>query len=159
MAPRKPNSGLRKVTYVRLSNGRVVKAGIPGSGHNLQVHSVVMIRGGPKKDTDGCNYTCMRGKYDLLPVKNRKSRRSKYAVTRPGNFQHKRDRLKTAVTEVDMRLWRYRTGEQAEKPVYDIKDKSVDTQATIGYKKFTQRLNHPLKGHVPFTYRPNRKKK
>jgi len=70
-APRKPNSGLRKVCYVRLSTGRVVKAYIPGIGHNLQAHSVVMVRGGRKKDVVGCNYTCMRGLYDLLPVKNK----------------------------------------------------------------------------------------
>lgn len=119
MAPRKPNSGQRKVTYVRLSNGRIVKAYIPGMGHNLQVHSVVMVRGGAKKDTDGCNYTCMRGKYDLLPVKNRKSSRSKYAVKKPADYVPKSARLKQLVTEVDRKRFYYKTGldyefEQAE---------------------------------------------
>lgn len=110
MAPRKPNSGLRKVTYVRLANGRIVKAYIPGIGHNLQVHSVVMVRGGAKKDTDGCNYTCVRGKYDLLPVKNRKSSRSKYGVKRPQR-ESKVSRFKHVVTSVDRRLHFYKTGE------------------------------------------------
>eukprot|EP00449_Zooxanthella_nutricula_P020448 CAMPEP_0198550738 /NCGR_PEP_ID=MMETSP1462-20131121/75427_1 /TAXON_ID=1333877 /ORGANISM="Brandtodinium nutriculum, Strain RCC3387" /LENGTH=173 /DNA_ID=CAMNT_0044281365 /DNA_START=273 /DNA_END=791 /DNA_ORIENTATION=- len=118
MAPRKPNSGLRKVAYVRLSNGRVVKSYIPGMGHNLQVHSVVMVRGGAKKDTDGCHYTCMRGKYDLLPVKNRKSARSKYGVPRPQRVP-RRERFKSLTTSVDRRLFFYRTGvkwpEESEK--------------------------------------------
>lgn len=109
--PLKPNSGLRKVCYVRLSNARVVKAYIPGQGHNLQVHSVVMIRGGAKKDTTGAHYTCMRGKYDLLPVKNRKSSRSKYGVTRPQR-ESRRSRFKPITTEVDRRLYFYRTGEE-----------------------------------------------
>ncbi|CAE7788360.1 mrps12 [Symbiodinium sp. CCMP2592] len=107
--PRKPNSGLRKVAYVRLSNGRVVKAYIPGIGHNLQVHSVVMVRGGKRKDVPGCNYTCMRGLYDLLPVKNRKSSRSRYGVKRP-QYEPKRSRFKTITTDVDRRLHFYRTG-------------------------------------------------
>ncbi|CAE7215486.1 putative 37S ribosomal protein S12, mitochondrial [Symbiodinium microadriaticum] len=111
--PRKPNSGLRKVAYVRLSNGRVVKAYIPGIGHNLQVHSVVMVRGGKRADVPGCNYTCMRGVYDLLPVKNRKSSRSKYGVKRPP-YEPKRSRFKTITTDVDRRLHFYRTGVQLE---------------------------------------------
>lgn len=117
-APRKPNSGLRKVAYVRLSNGRIVKAYIPGIGHNLQVHSVVMVRGGRKGDVVGCNYTCMRGHYDLLPVKNRKSQRSLYGVKRP-TVQPKYKRFKTVTTSVDRRLHFYRTGEQlaADAPV------------------------------------------
>ena len=61
--PRKPNSGLRKVARVRLSNGRIVLAYIPGMGHNLQVHSVVLVRGGRTRDLVGCNYKLVRGKY------------------------------------------------------------------------------------------------
>lgn len=108
----KPNSGLRKVCYVRLSNARIVKAYIPGIGHNLQVHSVVMVRGGAKKDTTGAHYTCMRGKYDLLPVKNRKSSRSKYGVVRPNKDGKKPGgpRFKHVTTSVDRRLAFYKTG-------------------------------------------------
>ncbi|CAE8616667.1 unnamed protein product [Polarella glacialis] len=117
-APRKPNSGLRKVCYVRLSNGRVVKAYIPGIGHNLQVHSVVMVQGGRHADVVGCNYTCMRGHYDLLPVKNRKSQRSKYGITRP-SIEPKYKRYKSLTTAVDRRVHFYRTGDTvgAEDPV------------------------------------------
>lgn len=110
-APKKPNSGLRKVAYVRLSNGRIVKTYIPGIGHNLQVHSVVMVRGGKKKDLVGCWYTAMRGHYDLLPVKNRLRSRSKYGVTRP-NKDPEYKRFKSLTTNVDRRLHFYRTGEE-----------------------------------------------
>lgn len=110
-APKKPNSGLRKVAYVRLSNGRVVMVYIPGIGHNLQVHSVVMVRGGRKRDVIGCNYTAMRGQYDLLPVKNRLRARSKYGVTRP-NKEPKHKRYSSLTTSVDRRLHFYKTGEQ-----------------------------------------------
>mmetsp|Transcript_13554 Transcript_13554/g.11563 ORF Transcript_13554/g.11563 Transcript_13554/m.11563 type:complete len:158 (+) Transcript_13554:37-510(+) len=79
-SPRKPHSGLRKVARVRLSNKRVVLAFIPGIGHNLQVHSVVLVRGGRANDIPGCNYKVVRGKFDCLPVKDRRSRRSKYGV-------------------------------------------------------------------------------
>jgi len=108
-APRKPNSGQRKVAYVRLSNGRIVKCYIPGIGHNLQVHSVVMVRGGRRRDIIGCNYTLMRGHYDLLPVKGRKSSRSKYGVARP-NIEPKHKRVREVFTEMDRRMYRYRTG-------------------------------------------------
>ncbi|CAE7557904.1 rpsL, partial [Symbiodinium pilosum] len=118
-SPRKPNSGLRKVAFVRLSNGRVVKAYIPGIGHNLQVHSVVMVRGGKRADVPGCSYTCMRGLYDLLPVKNRKSSRSKYGVKRP-NYESNRSRFKQIYTDVDRRLHFYRTGEELG-PEDDVK--------------------------------------
>ncbi|CAJ1382981.1 unnamed protein product [Effrenium voratum] len=110
--PKKPNSGLRKVCYVRLSNGRVIKAYIPGIGHNLQVHSVVMVRGGRRRELIGCNYTCMRGQYDLLPVKNRGSRRSKYGVKRRADFKPVVQRFKSITTNVDRRLHFYRTGEE-----------------------------------------------
>ena len=83
VAPRKPNSGLRKVARVRLANGRIVLAYIPGIGHNLQTHSVVLIRGGRTPDVIGCNYKVVRGKFDCLPVKNRITARSKYGVKRP----------------------------------------------------------------------------
>ncbi|OEH78705.1 30s ribosomal protein [Cyclospora cayetanensis] len=78
--PRKPNSGLRKVARVRLSTGRVVLAYIPGAGHSLSVHSSVLLRGGRCPDVPGCNYKAVRGVYDLLPVKNRGRKRSKYGV-------------------------------------------------------------------------------
>ena len=87
VAPRKPNSGLRKVARVRLANGRIVLAYIPGIGHNLQTHSVVLVRGGRTPDVIGCNYKIVRGKYDCLPVKNRLSSRSKYGVKRPEKVQ------------------------------------------------------------------------
>lgn len=109
----KPNSGLRKVCYVRLSNARIVKAYIPGIGHNLQVHSVVMVRGGAKKDTTGAHYTCMRGKYDLLPVKNRMRARSKYGVAKPNQVPN-RKRFQHLTTSVDRRLHYYKTGEQID---------------------------------------------
>jgi len=78
--PRKPNSALRKVARVRLSNKREVTAYIPGEGHNLQEHSVVMIRGGRVKDLPGIKYTIVRGSFDLLGVQNRKTSRSIYGT-------------------------------------------------------------------------------
>ncbi|UKJ87941.1 ribosomal protein S12 [Theileria orientalis] len=78
--PRKPNSGLRKIARVRLTTGRTVTCHIPGQGHNLHTHSVVLVRGGRCQDVSGCHYTLVRGKYDLLPVKNRSSSRSKYGI-------------------------------------------------------------------------------
>lgn len=112
--PKKPNSGLRKVCRVRLSNGRVVLAHIPGIGHNLQVHSVVMVRGGRTKDIIGCNYKCMRGRYDLLPTKNRLRARSKHGVKKkkPPDAWHARHHWLT--TSVDRRTHFYRTGEELE---------------------------------------------
>ncbi|ORM40293.1 30S ribosomal protein S12 [Babesia sp. Xinjiang] len=80
VTPRKPNSGLRKVARVRLSTGRTVTCHVPGEGHNLHTHSVVLVRGGRCQDVSGCHYKVIRGKYDLLPVKNRASSRSKYGV-------------------------------------------------------------------------------
>ena len=81
--PKKPNSALRKVARVRLTNGYEVTSYIPGEGHNLQEHSVVMIRGGRVKDLPGVRYHIIRGTLDTKGVANRKQRRSKYGVKRP----------------------------------------------------------------------------
>ena len=81
--PKKPNSALRKVARVKLTNGQEVSAYIPGEGHNLQEHSVVLIRGGRVKDLPGVRYHVLRGILDTEGVKNRKQRRSKYGAKRP----------------------------------------------------------------------------
>ena len=81
--PKKPNSALRKVARVRLTNGFEVTSYIPGEGHNLQEHSVVMIRGGRVKDLPGVRYHIIRGTLDTQGVKDRKQRRSKYGAKRP----------------------------------------------------------------------------
>lgn len=81
--PRKPNSALRKVARVRLSNGSEVTAYIPGEGHSLQEHSVVMVKGGRVKDLPGIKYTIVRGKYDLQGVGKRKTARSIYGTKKP----------------------------------------------------------------------------
>ena len=81
--PKKPNSALRKVARVRLTNGFEVTSYIPGIGHNLQEHSVVMIRGGRVKDLPGVRYHIIRGTLDTQGVKDRKQRRSKYGAKRP----------------------------------------------------------------------------
>ncbi|ADO71521.1 30S ribosomal protein S12 [Stigmatella aurantiaca] len=81
--PRKPNSALRKVARVRLTNGIEVTSYIPGVGHNLQEHSVVMIRGGRVKDLPGVRYHIIRGTLDSVGVANRKQGRSKYGAKRP----------------------------------------------------------------------------
>ena len=81
--PKKPNSALRKVAKVRLTNGYEVVSYIPGEGHNLQEHSVVMIRGGRVKDLPGVRYHIIRGTLDTQGVKDRKQSRSKYGVKRP----------------------------------------------------------------------------
>jgi len=80
--PKKPNSALRKVARVRLTNGMEVTAYIPGEGHNLQEHSVVMIRGGRVKDLPGVRYHIVRGRLDIAGVEGRKQERSKYGVKR-----------------------------------------------------------------------------
>ena len=82
MTPKKPNSALRKVARVRLSNRMEVTAYIQGEGHNLAEHSVVMVRGGRVKDLPGVKYHIVRGKYDCSGVDGRKSSRSKYGVKR-----------------------------------------------------------------------------
>lgn len=81
--PKKPNSALRKIARVRLSNGIEVSAYIPGVGHNLQEHSVVMIRGGRVKDLPGVRYHIVRGTLDTAGVNGRTQRRSKYGTKRP----------------------------------------------------------------------------
>ena len=81
--PKKPNSALRKVARVRLSNGYEVTSYIPGEGHNLQEHSVVLIRGGRVKDLPGVRYHILRGVLDTQGVADRKQRRSKYVTKRP----------------------------------------------------------------------------
>ena len=83
MTPKKPNSALRKVARVRLTNGLEVTAYIPGEGHNLQEHSVVMIRGGRVKDLPGVRYHIVRGTLDTSGVQDRRQRRSKYGAKRP----------------------------------------------------------------------------
>ena len=76
--PKKPNSALRKVAKIKLSNGKKVEAYIPGIGHNLQEYSVVLMRGGRVQDLPGVKYHLVRGKYDFQEVKNRKTARSRY---------------------------------------------------------------------------------
>src|SRR3712207_5704410 len=83
MTPKKPNSALRKVARVRLTNGIEVSAYIPGEGHNLQEHSVVMIRGGRVKDLPGVRYHILRGTLDTAGVDKRRQSRSKYGAKRP----------------------------------------------------------------------------
>ncbi len=81
--PKKPNSALRKVARVRLTSGKEVTAYIPGEGHNLQEHSVVLIRGGRVKDLPGVRYHIVRGTLDAVGVQARRQRRSKYGAKRP----------------------------------------------------------------------------
>lgn len=83
MTPKKPNSALRKIARVRLTNGMEVTAYIPGIGHNLQEHSVVVIRGGRVKDLPGVRYHIVRGVLDAGGVENRKQERSKYGAKKP----------------------------------------------------------------------------
>ncbi|MBI3495353.1 30S ribosomal protein S12 [Candidatus Berkelbacteria bacterium] len=80
--PKKPNSALRKIARVRLTSGQEVTAYIPGEGHNLQEHSVVLIRGGRVKDLPGVRYHIIRGKYDTMGVEKRKQARSLYGAKR-----------------------------------------------------------------------------
>jgi len=81
--PKKPNSALRKVAWVRLSNGDEIIAYIPGEGHNLQEHSIVLVRGGRVKDLPGVRYHIVRGVLDTAAVKDRKKSRSKYGAEKP----------------------------------------------------------------------------
>jgi small subunit ribosomal protein S12 len=83
ITPKKPNSALRKVARVRLTSGFEITAYIPGIGHNLQEHSIVLIRGGRVKDLPGCRYHVVRGTLDASGVKDRKRSRSKYGVKKP----------------------------------------------------------------------------
>jgi small subunit ribosomal protein S12 len=81
--PKKPNSALRKVAWVKLSNGQEIIAYIPGEGHNLQEHSIVLVRGGRVKDLPGVRYHIVRGALDCAAVKDRKKSRSKYGAKKP----------------------------------------------------------------------------
>ncbi|MCX7819705.1 MAG: 30S ribosomal protein S12 [Kiritimatiellae bacterium] len=83
MTPKKPNSALRKIARVRLTNGYEVTAYIPGEGHNLQEHSMVLVRGGRVKDLPGVRYHIIRGTLDALGVESRRRSRSKYGAKRP----------------------------------------------------------------------------
>ena len=83
MTPKKPNSALRKIARVRLSNGKEVTVYIPGEGHNLQEHSIVLVRGGRVLDLPGVRYHVVRGVYDCQGVNDRKQSRSKYGAKRP----------------------------------------------------------------------------
>ena len=80
MTPKKPNSALRKIARVRLTNGKEVTVYIPGEGHNLQEHSIVLVRGGRVKDLPGVRYKIIRGTLDTQGVKNRKQARSRYGA-------------------------------------------------------------------------------
>jgi len=88
MTPKKPNSALRKVARVRLSNKQEVTAYIPGEGHELAEHSIVLVRGGRVKDLPGVKYHIVRGKYDTTGVTGRKKARSKYGVKRSGEVSN-----------------------------------------------------------------------
>ena len=83
VTPKKPNSALRKVARVRLSNGKEVTAYIPGEGHNLQEHSIVLVRGGRVRDLPGVRYKVIRGVLDTLGVDGRRQARSRYGAKRP----------------------------------------------------------------------------
>lgn len=83
LKPKKPNSALRKCCRVRLTNGNVISALIPGEGHNLQEHHIVLVRGGRVQDIPGVKYHLVRGAYDLAGVANRATSRSKYGVKKP----------------------------------------------------------------------------
>ncbi len=83
MTPKKPNSALRKIARVRLTNGQEVTAYIPGEGHNLQEHSIVLVRGGRVKDLPGVRYHIIRGALDTAGVEGRSQRRSKYGAKKP----------------------------------------------------------------------------
>ncbi len=83
MTPKKPNSALRKITRVRLSNGKEVTVYIPGEGHNLQEHSIVLVRGGRVRDLPGVRYQVVRGAQDTLGVDARRQSRSRYGAKKP----------------------------------------------------------------------------
>ncbi len=83
MTPKKPNSALRKIARVRLTNGHEISAYVPGVGHNLQEHSIVLVRGGRVKDLPGVRYHIVRGTLDAMGVEGRKQGRSRYGAKRP----------------------------------------------------------------------------
>ena len=111
--PKKPNSALRKVAKVRLTNGFEVIGYIPGEGHNLQEHSVVMIRGGRVKDLPGVRYHILRGVLDTQGVKNRKQRRSKYGAKRRSN---RRDRCPAVTPQKSAKSSRTRSSATSSSP-------------------------------------------
>ncbi len=96
LTPRKPNSALRKVARVRLSNKKEVTAYIPGIGHNLAEHSIVLIRGGHVQDLPGVRYHIIRGKYDTAGVVGRKKARSRYGTKREGKAVSRKEATATA---------------------------------------------------------------
>ena len=98
--PKKPNSALRKIARVKLTNGYEVTAYIPGVGHNLQEHSVVMIRGGRVKDLPGVRYHIIRGKLDTQGVNGRMQARSKYGAKRPKAARSKTSRLNESYARI-----------------------------------------------------------
>ena len=89
--PKKPNSALRKIAKVRLSNGKEVIAYIPGIGHNLQEHSIVLVRGGRVRDLPGVKYHIVRGAFDAGGVEDRKKSRSKYGAKKPKEGEKKQE--------------------------------------------------------------------
>jgi len=91
MTPKKPNSALRKIAKVRLSNGKEVIAYIPGIGHNLQEHSIVLVRGGRVRDLPGVKYHIVRGSFDTGGVEGRKKSRSKYGTKKPKEGEKKQE--------------------------------------------------------------------
>jgi len=91
MTPKKPNSALRKIAKVRLSNGKEVIAYIPGIGHNLQEHSIVLVRGGRVRDLPGVKYHIVRGSFDTGGVEGRKKSRSKYGAKKPKEGEKKQE--------------------------------------------------------------------
>ena len=100
MTPKKPNSALRKVARVRLSNKIEVTAYIPGVGHQLAEHSIVLVRGGRVKDLPGVKYHIVRGKYDDVGVANRKTSRSKYGAKRQAQIKTAQETVKEAKESV-----------------------------------------------------------
>ena len=84
--PKKPNSALRKLASLRLTNGKKIIAYIPGEGHNIQEYSTVLVRGGRVRDLPGVKYKMVRGKFDLAGIKNRKTSRSKYGTKKQKNY-------------------------------------------------------------------------
>lgn len=91
--PKKPNSAIRKVVRVKFSNGYQVICHIPGEGHNLQDHAIVLVRGGRVKDLPGVKYKVIRGKYDLAPVTSRRNGRSRYGAKKPKLVDLIKDKL------------------------------------------------------------------
>jgi len=148
---RKPNSGLRKVAKVQLPNKRVIQAYIPGIGHNLQAHSVVLVKGGRTHDVRGCNYKLVRGRYDLLPVKNRARARSRYGVKRP-----KKDpistRFKTIANDKDVERFRTMYGKDPK----DIDGKDIIYTEKHGWNMAPNPW--PLfRAKPPFAYGPKKR--